>query len=341
MAAITILGAMHTSPTDTLDLHTFLPPTSILLQKILHQSMACMAMLPKSHPLCPKIDWIEKHDMQHHKSALHHLIHTLDLRPLEMETINPHPTKPNAIPPMTTHIASTKEEALEKHRNLTSKTKVYMDGSCTEGKVGAAAVLYTDDRQVSTLRYHLGSAEEHTVFKVEMVGLILAAHLLATSHKITLPTTILADNQVAIQASEHPTAKSGHYLCLHFRNTMHSVLTENKATREDLMVQWIAGHRDMEGNEVADVEAKCTALDKDTTSPLIDLPKCLHKKLPIGALAVKQKHKAELMAMWKRQWTKSKHFTHLARIDSSAPSKNFMRAIGYLPKSQAGTMYQL
>ena len=79
MVAITILGAMHTSPTDTLDLHTFLPPMLILLQEILHQSMACMVMLPKSHPLCLKIDWIEKHDMQHHKSALHHLIHTLDL----------------------------------------------------------------------------------------------------------------------------------------------------------------------------------------------------------------------------------------------------------------------
>ena len=235
MAVITILGAMHTSPTDTLDLHAFLPPTSIpptsiLLQEILHRSMARMAMLPKSHPLRPKIDWIEKHDVRHHKSALHHLIHTLDIRPSEMETINPHPTKPNAIPPMMTHIALTKEETLEDHRNLTSRTKVYTDGSCTEGQVGAAVVLYIDDRKTSTLRYHLGSAEEHTVFEAEMVGLILAAHLLATSHESTLPATILVDNQAAIQASEHPTAKSGHYLCLHFRNIMCKVLTENKAT---------------------------------------------------------------------------------------------------------------
>ena len=74
---------------------------------------------------------------------------------------------------------------------------------------------------------------------------------------------------------------------------------------------------------------------------LPDLPKCLCMKLPIGALAVKQKHREKLMALWKYQWSKSMHFNHLSHIDSSTPSKNFMCAIGYLPKTQAGTMYQL
>ena len=220
MAAITILGTMRTSPTDSLDVHAFLPLTSILLQEILHRSMAHMAMLSESHPLSPKIRWIEKHNAQRHKSALHHLIHMLDVRPSEMETITPYPTKLNAIPPMMTHIASTKMEALEEHRTLTSKTRIYTNGSCTDGKVGAAAVLYVDNQQVSTLQYHLGSAEEHTVFEAEMVGLILAAHLLANSNESTLPATILDDNQAAIQAGECPTAKSRHYLCLCFRNIL-------------------------------------------------------------------------------------------------------------------------
>ena len=80
-------------------------------------------------------------------------------------------------------------------------------------------------------------------------------------------------------------------------------------------------------------------LDKDCTSPMPDLPKCLCEKLPIGASAAKQKHKAKPMELWKWQWSKSKHFTHLLCIDSFAPSKQFMWTI--LPKSQAGTMYQL
>ena len=94
------------------------------------------------------------------------------------------------------------------------------------------------------------------VFKAEMVGLILAAHLLSTSYETSLPATILVNNQAAIQAGERPTAKSGHYLCLYFRNILRRVLSENNATRKDITVHWIAGHRDVEGNKTVDAEAK-------------------------------------------------------------------------------------
>jgi len=50
MAAITILGAMKTSPANTLDLHAFLPLTPILLQEILHHSMVHMHIM---YLLCP------------------------------------------------------------------------------------------------------------------------------------------------------------------------------------------------------------------------------------------------------------------------------------------------
>ena len=47
----TILGAMRSSPADTLDLHAFLLPTPLLIHQILHRSMTRMATLPASHPL--------------------------------------------------------------------------------------------------------------------------------------------------------------------------------------------------------------------------------------------------------------------------------------------------
>jgi len=242
---------------------------------------------------------------------------------------------------MLTCIAPSKEKAIEEYGKLTNKTKVFTDGSCIDRKVGAAAVLYVDDHQISTLRFHLGSAEEHTIFKAEVVGLILAAHLLTTSHEASFPAVILADNQAAIQAGEHPAARSGHYLCLHFRTILRTLLAANKITRQDVTVHWIAGHRDIEGNKDADREARCAALRESDASPKTDLPKCLHKKLPIGASAIKQKNKAELMEQWKHQWSKSKRCAHLTRIDPSAPSKRFMKAIGNLPKFKAGMMYQM
>ena len=82
-----------------------------------------------------------------------------------------------------------------------------MDGSCTDGLIGTSAVLYVDYTHVATLCYHLGSAEHHTVFKAEAVGLILAARLLLSRPETTFLASILADNQAVIRSGENPTAK--------------------------------------------------------------------------------------------------------------------------------------
>ena len=341
MAAITILGAMQTSPTDSLDLHAFLLPTPLLIQKLLYRSMSRMATLPNTHPLHDKIKWIEKHNVRRHKSALHHLVHSLSIKPSMIETIWTHPTKPSTVPPMKTSIASSKDESITQLAEITCKTQVFSDGSCTEGQVGAAAVLVIDGHQTATLRYHLGPASEHTVFEAELVGLILAAYLLSESEDATYPAVILADNQAAIQASEYPAARSGHYLCLRFRSLLRKVIRENKITRQDIMLQWIAGHKEVEGNEAADQAAKVAAKDAKATSPKDLLPPCLRKSLPIGISAARQKYKEEVLAIWDKQWKSSKRYAHLSRIDPSAPSKKFLSITSHLPKSKAGIVYQL
>ena len=340
-AAITILGALRSSPADSLDLHAYLLPTPLLIQQILHRSMVRMATLPETHPLHEKIQWIERHNVRRHKSALHHLIHSFKVKPSEIETIQTHPTKPNTLPPLTTRIASSKATSIEQLQELEGTTQVYTDGSCIEGQVGAAAVLYVDGRQVATLCYHLGPASEHTVFEAELVGLILAAHLLRTSEEVSFPATILADNQAAIQASERPAAKSGHYLCLSFRSLLRKTHRENGTTRKDITLQWIAGHHDVEGNEVADQAAKRAALNPRATSPRRLLPEPLHERLPVGISAAKQRYREEVLALWAKQWKTSKRYSHLSRIDSSAPSKRFLKIANHLPKSQTGILFQL
>ena len=210
-----------------------------------------MAILPASHPLHKKIKWIERRNACCHKSALHHLIQVFSIKPSEIETIQTHPMKPSTLPPMMTSIASTKEESIAQLEALKCRMQVFSDRSCTEDQVGTAAVLYVDGHQIGMIQYHLGPASEHTVFKAELVGLILAAHLLSVSG-VTFPAAILADNQAAIQASEYPTVKSGHYLCLCFRNLLRKVTRENGITRQDITLQWIAGHKDVEGNEATD-----------------------------------------------------------------------------------------
>ena len=70
--------------------------------------------------------------------------------------------------------------------------KIFTDGSSMNGKVGASAVLYVNDRQIVKLRYHLGAASKHMVFEAKLVGMILAAHLLATNQAVLLPVSIFS-----------------------------------------------------------------------------------------------------------------------------------------------------
>lgn len=56
--------------------------------------------------------------------------------------------------------------------------RIYSDGSGFEGGIGAAAVLYRGNNEPKTLKYHLGPATEHTVYKGEGVGAMLGMELL-------------------------------------------------------------------------------------------------------------------------------------------------------------------
>ena len=56
--------------------------------------------------------------------------------------------------------------------------KVYCDGSSFEGGVGAAALLYKNNRLIKISKAHLGTSSEHTVYKAKLVGILLVHNLL-------------------------------------------------------------------------------------------------------------------------------------------------------------------
>jgi len=331
-AALAITGAMRTTPTDSLDVHANLLSAHLMFQQILYHSALCLSSLPAAHPLKPYVKKIEKKDIKRHRSALHRLIHTLGVQPEHIETILPHAIKPGMRSPFRTHITDNKEVSLEDFRQLRDRMLVFMDGSCTDGLIGASAVLYVDYTHVATLRYHLGSAEHHTVFKAEAVGLILAVRLLLARPEASFPTSILVDNQAVIRSGENPTVKPGHYLLLRFRNLMHHLHKKKDSSREVIMVRWIAGHKDVEGNEVADREAKLAMKGEAELSPRENLPTALRNPLPHSIPALKQAHNAKLTKLWKDEWSKSPRFPHLSLIDPTLPLKAFMKLTGCLRK---------
>ena len=73
-----------------------------------------------------------------------------------------------------------KEALAREAENASEEIQVFTDGSAQGGKVGAAAILIRKNRPNRMLHFHLGPEAEHTVHKVELVGLMLAMHLIGT-----------------------------------------------------------------------------------------------------------------------------------------------------------------
>ena len=340
-AAITITGVMRTSPTDSTEIHANLMPMSTLVQKILFNSSIRMASLPETHPLHGTVSRAMKRNVMHHKTALHHLLHRLKLKPDSTETIFPRPLHPASLTPFATDIASSKEDAEADFQKCEDRTMVFTDGSCHNGLVGAAASLFIDKELKTTLRYHLGKATEHTVFEAEAVGLILAAQLISQSREATFPASIYADNQAAVRSCIRPTARPGHYLLTRFRKLMQHVLDKKHIDENAISIKWIAGHTGNWGNELADREAKIAATHADNTSSRRRLPTALKRPLPSSISALKQYHNSSLLSMWARIWRQSPRYHHMASIDPSLPSNAFTKLTKPIGKKHAAIYAQL
>ncbi|KAI5990750.1 hypothetical protein EDD15DRAFT_2388703 [Pisolithus albus] len=322
-AAIAATGAMHTSPTDSLLAHAYLPPVPLLLQKTLYNSALHLASLPPNHPLHPLV----------RRAAKRNLTHDVGVVPGTVETIKPCPVPPSASPLHCISIATDKDEAIAAQQELVDRTQIFTDGSGNNGLVGTAAVMYVDKRHVATLCYHLGPDTKHTVFEAEAVALVLAAHLLAMRNETTYPASILADNQAAIRAR--------HHILLDFRSKLCKISKMEKLSRNDLTVRWIAGHQNIEGNELADKEAKAVAEGTDKSSPVRHLPPKLCSPLPQSISALKQQHNSKVMSTWRKEWKHSPRYHCTSNIDPHLPSNVFLKLTGTLRKKQVGLYVQL
>jgi hypothetical protein len=66
-------------------------------------------------------------------------------------------------------VPPSKDKALQfaKLTEISAPVRIYSNGFRFEGGIGASALLYLKDRFVKTLRCHLGTDKEHTVYKAD------------------------------------------------------------------------------------------------------------------------------------------------------------------------------
>lgn len=189
-----------------------------------------------------------------------------------------------------------------------------------------------------TLKLHLGTSAEHTVYEAELVGTILGLELLRKALKPSVrKASIALDNQAAVRACRSRHHGPGQYLLGLVRNQVDRI--KAKFPQVQLVIRWVPGHMDVEGNEKADRTAKRAA--RGHSSRRLLLPRCLRQKLPLSSSKLRQLRKEYLTTQAKTLWKSSPRFAKLDRIDSSLPSDKFSQLIAGIPRRHAAILFQL
>ena len=149
------------------------------------------------------------------------------------------------------------------------EVQVFCDSSGLKGGIGAAAVVMTPP-EGPHLQYLLGKDTAHTVFKSELVGILLALQLLHRYPSARM-ALIALDNQAAIVALTNRPSQPGQYIV----NTIHDQLCVLRCSQPCMRVhvKWTLGHAKVLGNKRADTLARAAVADAH--SPLNDLPQIL------------------------------------------------------------------
>ena len=256
---------------------------------------------------------------------IHTLLRFANLDPKRVKTISPVRRSPSYKISFSLKIPSSKDAALSLAQltDFTVPVRVYSDGSSFNGGIGASAILYLRDRLINTLRFYLGTKQEHTVYEAEGVGLVMGLHLLSTLHsRFIYPTTLGSDSQAVIRALDNQRSHPSQYIIDSIHQAAEDLYRKqdgiiNRAHKEaiiaggedwvgrpkgvvDLQVHWVPGHVDFAPNEKADQEAKKAA--QGDSSEAKYLPKLLCKPLPLSVSALCQGNITKIKKRWKGRW---------------------------------------
>jgi ribonuclease HI len=341
--ALAITGALRTSPTDTIDACAFLLPAIKMIEKWCHRSAIRLATTPLEHPLHKPVNASKGRYISRHRSPLHDLFAQTNFDPKRMEKIPVKPRDPELIGklPFTVSIALSKEASILEDRHANEAIKVYSDGSEYKGKVGAAAILMRPNGQHRILHFHLGPDNEHTVHEAELIGILLAQHLIRTERRKNKAFAIGADNQAALEAFHSNLRKPAHNAAREILRQGIMLQKQTRGKKYALTLRWTAGHVGIPGNEIADKEARKAAEGLSSDKPL--LPVYLKRPLTINPSAASKSRNTKINQNWKRVWRDSKRGKAVTKIDKNTPSAHFLRSISKadIPRRSASLVTQL
>jgi ribonuclease HI len=236
-------------------------------------------------------------------------------------------------------IPTDKKTAKQKALDEKADIIIYTDGSEIDGRLGAAATIFENGRPTTTLRYHIGSSKHYGIPEAEIIGEILAAHLLVTTRRRFNTAIIGPDNVGTIQATQNQRSRPGQYLV----DTLLAQLDKLYERKPDVQVtmRWTPGHVGVPGNEYADKQAKKAA--EGDSSPVRDLPKLLRRrdKLPHSKTAAIKTFKASIKTKTEAYASSSKYLRKMARLDPTFKPSKYAKTAASLPRRHSALLVQL
>ena len=334
-----ITGALCSTATDTLNIATDLLPFKLLVKKTCFRAMAHLATLPPIHPLYHPINSKLNYNTKHHLSPLQHLRHVFNFDTAQVGKIDYLRANPHQTPQIPVRIDEDKEDAVWSFLlRPFGSAQIFTDGSGFGDSIGAAAILRKDNKTTKALQFHLGPATQHTVYEGELVGILLALHMVARN--TTLSSIIIyTDNQAALLALNANNAHPDSYLMDNILERL-SVLTDPSQRKpQNIQFQWLPAHIGIPGNEDADSFAKEASLG--TTSLKAMLPRVLHQPLPLSKSALLQQYAHTLHLRHAALWQKYPRAARLNLLHPDAPSARYRKVLKKLPRKHASLLTQL
>lgn len=340
-ALIRVLSAFRTVATATLDVEAHVQPIHLRLRHRAQNTVTRLHTLPQKHPIWNTLLRAQRRRNNlgtYARFPLAEALKTMNLERLrEIEMIDPTP-----LPPWRPEVFSKieiepdREAVIEKAEatRSTSDVVIYSDASGRQGHLGAAAAAIDEMQQTTDkVQIQVGSMDRWSVHAAELIGILYAINIInlvavrrwTTSHSRVRSATIFSDSMSALQAIQNPGNKSGQQI-------IHAILQAAKNTKTHgtaIRLQWIPGHCEIPGNDVADQLAKEAAIPGKTHpfSPLMSRERAHIRQ--------------GIQAQWEKEWKESKTGSHLRRIDNTLPAKYTRGLYGSLPRNRAYLLTQL
>ena len=181
---------------------------------------------------------------------------------------------------------------------------------------------------MKTLRYYLGTLDEHTVYEGECVAMMLGLELIRRETGWVLEATMGVDNQATITATGMGKPAPGSYIVDKIHASYQRVTERHSRLRFTL--GWVPGHKGIPGNERADEEAKRAAggAHNNTLNRIPFLTKGLLK----SKAALRQAYRGHIKQQVASKFKDSPRYRRATRIDSTMPSTRFRRMTAKLSR---------